>query len=202
LQAFHAEFVSFRIKAFPRAAFRLVQDTVFVRLVLAAISLWRDVRFPALLLTGVLLLCLAFAGISARGVFSTLRPAATTAIGPGIAAVFSFLIVLELCAASALTALQGLLRLSYDTGRHRIGALLTMLALIAAGVAVLALAAVAAGSASLPATPRSSSPRRSSGWSRSGSTGLSPPGLFRASAIFHADIVDVRGYLARASHDG
>jgi len=43
-----------------------------------------------------------------------------------------------------------LLRLSYDTGRHRIGALLTMLALIAAGVAVLALAAVAAGSASLP----------------------------------------------------
>lgn len=191
-----------RIKAFPRAAFRLVQDTVFVRLVLAAIRLWRDVRFPALLLTGVLVLCLAFAGFSARTVFATLRPAATTAIGPGIAAVFAFLIVLELCAASALTALQGLLRLSYDTGRHRIGALLTMLALIAAGVAALALAAVATGSASLPghsalfiATPllilvalwfdrayrRPAFPR------------------FRD---FHADIVDVRGYLARASHDG
>lgn len=35
-----------RIKALPRAAFRLVQDTVFVRLVLAAVRLWRDVRFP------------------------------------------------------------------------------------------------------------------------------------------------------------
>lgn len=153
-----------------------------------------------MLLTGVLFLCLALAGIAAGAVFSTLRPAVTTAIGPGIAAVFAFLIVLELCAAGALTALQGLLRLSYDTGRHRVGVLLTMLALICAGVAVLALAAVAAGSASLPghaalfiATPililaalwfdrayrRPAFPR------------------FRD---FHADIVDVRGYLARASH--
>jgi hypothetical protein len=189
-----------RIKALPRAAFRLVQDTVFVRLVLAAIRLWRDVRFPALLLTGVLVLCLAFAGVSARTVFSALRPATTTAIGPGIAAVFTFLIVLELCAASALTALQGLLRLSYDTGRHRIGALLTMLALIAAGVAALALAAVAAGSASLPghsalfiATPIL------------GLVALWFDRVYRRPAFprfrdFHADIVDVRDYLVRASH--
>jgi len=84
-----------RIKAFPRAAFRLVQDTVFVRLVLAAISLWRDVRFPALLLTGVLLLCLAFRRhLGARRILD-FAAGGDHGDRSGIAAVFSFLIVLD-----------------------------------------------------------------------------------------------------------
>ena len=53
--------VHLRIKAFLPAAFRLVQDTFFVRLVVSTIALWPRSRFPAVMLALLLACCLLLA---------------------------------------------------------------------------------------------------------------------------------------------
>lgn len=186
-----------RTRAVASGAFRLVQDSFFARLAVSALRLWPNLRFLALLLVAASVCCLLLAGLSAKTVYVVLRPATTWPVGPAIAALAAFVVVLELCAASVLAGMHGLLRLSYDTGRHRIGTLLTLATLLLSGAALLdlrdggtlilgmpvlcALALVMATGAIWfdRAYRRAAYPR------------------FRD---FHSDVVDARRHLARTSH--
>jgi hypothetical protein len=188
-----------RARAFGNGAVRLARDLFFSRLAVMAVGLWRDLRLLSLLLAALLLCCLAFAGLSAKTVYLVLRPATEWPVGPAIAAALAFIVILELCAASVMALLRGLLRLSYDVGRHRLGTLLTLATLLLTTLAlldlrsggtlllgvpvlsVLALVAVVAAFWFDRAYRRAAYPR------------------FRD---FHGDVVDARQHLARTSHGG
>lgn len=128
-----------RLSAIAGGAVRLVEDTFFMRLAVSALRLWRAPRLLSILLIGLLLLCLAGAALTARTVFLGVRPATEWLVWPILTALLAFVVMLELCCASLLNALHGLLRLSYDLGRHRIGALLSLATVIAVSFALLAL---------------------------------------------------------------
>ncbi len=194
-----ARLVLSRLRAFARALFRIVRDLFFARLLLSAVALWPRSRFLAALLMLLLAGCLAIAGSSARQVFLALRPATEWVLGPALVAGLAFIVMLELASASLMAALRGLLRLSLDIGRHRIGMLIAMAAALcvaAAGRALWSAPAVALGSL---------------GWLAPGVAMLVAGAFWFERAYrrpaypdfrdFHADIVDARHYLARAAHD-
>jgi hypothetical protein len=195
-----ARFIQARLGAAAEAGYAIVRDTFFVRLMLSAATLWRESRFLSVLLGLLLLVILLLAGTTARGVFETLRPAADGPLLPGLAAVFSFVVLLELGAAGLMAVLRALLQLSLDTGRHRIGALLTLAALLAVGLAAWAL------SSSPPPAAASAT-----GW-LTGMVVLLATAFWFERAYrrpaypgfrdFHADVVEARHHLGRAAHGG
>lgn len=188
------------LRGVARASHAIVRDTFFVRLAVSAAALRRTSLFPALLLSLLLIGDLILAGATARGVFEALRPATDGPLWPGLAAAFTFVVMLELGAATLMAALRALLRLSLDTGRHRIGVLLTLAAILATALAARAL---------LVATPPDAAVL--TGW-LSGVVALLAAAFWFERAYrrpaypgfrdFHADIVEARHQLSRAAHGG
>lgn len=115
-----------RMRAAASAINDAVRQTHAARLAIMASRLRRPLPLLAILVTATLLFCLLLGWSSGRGVFLVLSPAAPTGIGAGIAGVLAGLIVLELCAAFAVTLMTAALQLAYDTGRHRVLALLVI----------------------------------------------------------------------------
>ncbi|MGX5732961.1 hypothetical protein [Bosea thiooxidans] len=118
-----------RLRAAGRALYEAVLQTHAARLAIMVARLRRGLPLPAILLAGILIFCLYLAWSSGRGVFMALSP--VTQIGAGIVAVLIGLAVLELLAAFAITLLTAALQLAYDTGRHRVRALLVIASAIA-----------------------------------------------------------------------
>ena len=170
-----------------------------MRLVVAASRLWSGPRMLAVVLIAVLAGCVTCAGLAAGAVFSALSPASTWLIGPIVAALLAFLVILELCAASVMTLLSALLCLSYDIGRHRIGALLSLLALavVAATLHDLWLAATVISGLLLPCSIALALTAIAL-WFDKTYRRPAYPG-FRD---FHRDVVEARDHLSRAAHVG
>lgn len=129
--------VQSRIRAAGSGAFRLIPNLFLARLTLVCGRLWRQAPVLALILAAQLPACLMAGWLSAQILFGLLQPAATSPIGPAIAAALAFAVVAELCAASIMAMLRALLQLADDTGRDRVGAILTLLASLAAAGALL-----------------------------------------------------------------
>jgi len=106
-----------------------VMQTHAARLAIMAARLRKDMPLPAILLFGILIFCAWLAFSSGRSVFAVLSPA--WPILAGIVATVAGLAVLELCAAFAITLLTAALQLAYDTGRHRVRALLVIASSVA-----------------------------------------------------------------------
>jgi hypothetical protein len=187
-----------RLRALGRGGAGLVRDLFSTRLCVAAAGLWRPVRFLSVLLIAVLLGCLWLAGGSAKSVYLVLRPATEWPVGPAIAAIVVFVVLLELFCASVTMGLRALLRLSYDTGRHRIGTLLIMLSLSATALVLIDVVA---------------SPLPSLAWGVIAFLLVLILGtlwferVYRRPAYprfrdFHADVVAARTHLARIAHGG
>lgn len=124
-----------RVKAAASAIDDAVRQTHAARLAIMAVRLRRPLPLLAILIGATLLFCLYLAWSSGRGVFLVLSPASPTGIGAGIAGVLAGLAVLELCAAFAIAMMTGALQLAYDTGRHRVRALLLIAcAMVLAGL--------------------------------------------------------------------
>lgn len=170
-----------------------------MRLVAAAGHLWSGPRMLAVVLIAVLVACVMLAGLTAGTVFSALRPASTWLIGPIVAALLTFLVILELCAASVMTLLSALLCLSYDIGRHRIGALLSLLTLVvvAAALRELWLDAMAISGVILPCSVALALTAIALWFDRTYRRPAYPG--FRD---FRRDVVDARQHLSRAAHGG
>jgi hypothetical protein len=188
-----------RFSAIAGGALRLVADSFFMRLTFAALRLWQATRPLSLLLIGLSLLCLLGAGLTARTVFLGLQPATDWLFWPVLAALLAFVVMLELCSASAMNAINGVLRLSYDLGRHRIATLLGLATIGALGLLVVTLWSGG------DATPGIILPL---------GIALALAGLalwferaYRRPAYpgfrdFHGDVVAARQHLARAAHAG
>lgn len=186
-----------RLRSIVSAIGRFVLETQTARLATMAVKLWPRVRLLSLLLTLLVIACLTLAGLSARTVFATLAPASPNGIGAGIAAGLAGLVVLELCAFTAIAGIEAVLQLAHDFGRHRIGVLLALATALAAVVALRAMP----GADDLT----------TGGWAALGITALllamtawfqrtyRRPGRggFRD---FHVDVVDARHFLARSVH--
>jgi len=124
-----------RVKAAASAIDDAVRQTHAARLAIMAAGLRRSLPLLAILIAATLLFCLFLGWSSGRGVFLVLSPASPTGIGAGIAGALAGLVVLELCAAFAITLMTGALQFAYDTGRHRVRALLVIAcALVLAGL--------------------------------------------------------------------
>lgn len=170
-----------------------------MRLAATALRLWPVSRLLSVLLAGVLVLCLVGAALIARTIFLGVRPATDWLIWPVLAALLAFLVMLELFCASLMSALHGLLRLSYDLGRHRIGTLLSIATLISVATALLTLKAGATGL--LDVTLLCGVALTSIAlaiWFERAYRRPAYPG-FRD---FHGDVVAARQYFARAAHVG
>ncbi len=165
------------------------------RLALMAVKLWPRVRLLSIVLALVAIGCAVLAGFSARSVFAALSPASPSGIGAGIAAGLTFLVVIELCAFTAIAFIATVLQLAHDVGRHRLAVLLVLAAILTAAVAGLSMAAD-------PALPD---------WALLGTTLLlvAIAGWFqrtyrrparRGFRDFHVDVVDARHFLARVAH--
>lgn len=185
------------------AAGRLLRDSFFGRLVVITLRLRRSVTILACFSGVLLAVCLWGAFAAARHIFGLVPPdAGWLLFGFGLlAALLSFVVVLELCAAAVATALNAMLQLSDDTGRHIIGTLLTMLAILAAVVAVLELRAdggrgLAAWAG--PAAPVAVGLTVLAIWFHRAYRRPAYPG-FRD---FGADVVDARRFMQRISHGG
>jgi len=122
-----------RLRPAGRTLYDAVRQTHAARLAIMAARLRKGLPLLAILVAGVLIFDFYLAWSSGRGVFVTLSP--VSQIGAGIAAVLVGLAVLELVAAFAITLLTAALQVAYDTGRHRVRALLV----IASAVALLGL---------------------------------------------------------------
>jgi hypothetical protein len=188
-----------RFSAIAGGAYRLVEDTFFMRLAVTACRVWPAPRLLSVLLAGLLILCLISAGLTARTAFLGVRPATEWLIWPVLAALLAFLVMLELCCASLMSALHGLLRLSYDLGRHRIGTLLSLTTIIAVAIALLALNA---GATALPdlilICGIAPTLMALAIWFERAYRRPAYPG-FRD---FHGDVVTARQHFARAAHVG
>lgn len=114
-----------------RACVRLLLQTHAARLALVASQLWRAMPLPALLVAAVLLICGHSGWSTGRGVWAVLSPGSASGIGAAVVAVLAGLAVLELTAALAVTAMTAALQLAYDTGRHRVCALLVLASALA-----------------------------------------------------------------------
>lgn len=188
-----------RVRTAASAIDDAVRQTHAARLAIMAARLRRSLPLLAILIAAALLFCLYLAWSSARGVFTVLAPASPTGIGAGMAAVIGGLVVLELCAALAVTMMTAALQLAYDTGRHRVRALLVIAsAVVLAGLgwrlAELDAASLSAatvlpilGSAALIALTL---------WFERAYLRPSYPG-FRD---FWVDVVEARLFLTRAAH--
>lgn len=118
-----------RLRAAGHALFQAVLQTHAARLAIMAARLRRGLPLPAILVAGILIFSLYLAWSSGRGVFMTLAP--VSQFGAGIVAILVGLAVLELVAAFAITLLSAALQLAYDTGRHRVRALLVIASAVA-----------------------------------------------------------------------
>jgi len=116
--------IASRLKAAASAIDDAVRQTHAARLAIMAARLRKGLPLLAILVAGVLIFDFYLAWSSGRSVFVTLSP--VSQIGAGIAAVVVGLAVLELVAAFAITLLTAALQLAYDTGRHRVRALLVI----------------------------------------------------------------------------
>lgn len=125
--------IASRLKAAASAIDDAVRQTHAARLAIMAARLRKGLPLLAILVAGILIFDFYLAWSSGRSVFAALSP--VSQIGAGIAAVLVGLAVLELVAAFAITLLTAALQLAYDTGRHRMRALLV----IASAVALLGL---------------------------------------------------------------
>ncbi len=121
--------IASRLRAAASAIDDAVRQTHAARLAIMAARLRKGLPLPAILLAGILIACLYLAWFSGHGVFVVLSP--VSQIGAGIVAVLVGLAVLELLAAFAITLLTAALQLAYDTGRHRVRALLVIASAIA-----------------------------------------------------------------------
>jgi uncharacterized membrane protein len=183
------------------AAGRLLRESFSGRLVVIALRLRRSVALLACFAGLLLALCVWCGFTAARSVFGLVPPdAGWFVFGFGLlAALLAFVVVLELCAATVTTAFNALLQLSYDTGRHIIGTLLTMIAILAAVVALLELRAdggrgLAAWAG--PAVPLAACLTVLALWFHRAYRRPAYAG-FRD---FGADIVDARQFMQRAAH--
>lgn len=186
-----------RLKSIANAVSRFVLETQIARLATMAAKLWPRVRLLSMLLALLVIACIALAGFSARTVFTTLAPASPSGIGAGIAAGVTALVVLELCAFTAIAGIEAVLQLAHDFGRHRIGVLLALATVVAAVAAMRAVPGV--------------DDLTTEGWGALGVTALllALTGWFqrtyrrparRGFRDFHVDVVDARHFLARAVH--
>ena len=123
--------IASRLKAAASAIDDAVRQTYAARLAIMAARLRKGLPLLAMLVAGILIFTLYLAWSSARGVYMVLSP--VSQIGAGITAVLVGLAVLELVAAFAITLLTAALQLAYDTGRHRVRALLVIASAIALG---------------------------------------------------------------------
>ncbi|MCU4182147.1 hypothetical protein [Bosea sp. BH3] len=124
------QIVAGRMRGAASAIREAVLQAHAARLAIMAARLRKGLPLPAILLAGILIFCGWLALSSGRSVFAVLSPA--WPIAAGIVATIAGLAVLELCAAFAITLLTAALQLAYDTGRHRVRALLV----IASGLAL------------------------------------------------------------------
>lgn len=180
------------------AVYGFILQTHAARLVLMALRLRHETPLPALLMAALFLLCLYGGWSSGRSVYSALLPPSPTGIGAGLAATVAGLVVLELIAAFSIIAITAALQLAYDTGRHRVLAILLLVNAIALGMTGWQLSQVQAaslGSFILPLALAAALVALTIWFERAY---LRPayPG-FRD---FWADIVDARHFLNRAAH--
>lgn len=118
-----------RFSSIVEAGARRLADSFFVRLTLSAVRL-RQVAVPfAVLLAVAAALCIVAAALATRTAYLGLRPATEWALWPLLGALLAFVAVLEASSATVLNIVGGTLRLSRDLGRHRIAALLRLIAL-------------------------------------------------------------------------
>lgn len=188
-----------RLRAAASAIDDAVRQTHAARLAIMAARLRRPLPLLAILIASTLLLCLFLGWSSGRSVLRLLAPASPTGVGAGIAAVLAGLLILELCAAFAVTLMTGALQLAYDTGRHRVRALLLI-------TCALALAGLARHFAALDAaalSPGTIVPLLAGAalvtltiWFERAYLRPAYPG-FRD---FWVDVVDARLFLTRAAH--
>ena len=186
-----------RLKSIANAVWRFVLETWIARLAIMAVKLWPRVRLLSVLLALLVIACVTLAGFSANTVFSALAPASP--LGAWIAAVLAGLVVLELCAFTAIAGIEAVLQLAHDVGRHRVGVLLALATILAAVGVFL----------SVP----NATELTTEVWFALGITAilLALTGWFlrtyRRPARsgfhdFHVDVVDARHFLARAVHGG
>lgn len=191
--------VAHRLRRAASAIDGAVRQTHAARLALMAARLRRSLPLLAMLTAATLLFCLFLGWSSGRSVFHILSPASPTGIGAGIAAVLAGLAVLELCAAFAVTLMTGALQLAYDTGRHRVRALLLIacaIVLAHLGWRLSALDASALSLATLLPLLAGAGLAALTIWFERAYLRPAYPG-FRD---FWVDVVDARRYLTRAAH--
>ncbi|AMJ59309.1 hypothetical protein [Bosea sp. PAMC 26642] len=180
---------------------RVVRDTYCARLVAIAHALWRDIRILSCFVIVLLIFCFWSASNAALRVFGVVAPnAGWLLLTLGLlAALLAFIVVLELCAAVVTTGLTVVLQLSHDTGRHIIGTMLTMLAIVACVFAVLQVQGDGGRSLAAwvaPSIPIAAALTALAFWFDRAYRRPAYPG-FRD---FRADVVDARQFMMRASH--
>ena len=186
-----------RLKSIANAVSRFVLETQIARLAVMAVKVWPRVRLLSVLLALLVIACVTMAGWSARTVFTALAPASP--IGAWIAAALAALVVLELCAFTAIAGIEAVLQLAHDFGRHRVGVLLALATIFAAVGAML--------------TVPNATELTTEVWVALGITAILPAltGWFQRTyrrparsgfRDFHVDVVDARHFLARAVHGG
>ncbi len=193
-----------RLKAIPRSlwqsAARIAVESRFGHLVRMVFSLRRRAPILAIMLGLLLLAVLYFAGAMMLAVFSWLGgwrwPHLLLAIP---AALFVLLAMIELYAAAILAVLQMALRLGYDIGRARFGAVLAIAALCAGAVAAMRLwseQATPPASGPIAAALIASAAMALALWFAR--TYLRPAA--RGFRSFHVDLVEARRTLEGARH--
>ncbi|KPF72563.1 hypothetical protein IP69_01275 [Bosea sp. AAP35] len=187
--------VFLRLNAIASSAWRVLLETQIARLAIFAVKLWPRSRLLSLLLALLALGCVALAGWSAHQVFGILVPASP--ISAWIAAALTALVVLALCAFTAIAGIEALLQLAYDFGRHRVGVLLALATILAVLAAVEALpGATELATADWLALGLAAVLLMMAGWFQR--TYRTP--ARRGFRDFHVDVVEARQVLARAAH--
>ena len=188
-----------RLRSIANAVSRFVLETQIARLALMAVKLWPRLRLLSMLLALLVIACIALAGFSARSVFLALSPASPSGIGASVAAGLTALVVLALCAFTAIAGIEALLQLAHDVGRHRVGVLLGLATILAIAVAWRAAPDAANLTASDGAAPGVALILLAmTGWFQRTYRNAARRG-FRD---FHVDVVGARQFLARAAHGG
>ncbi len=187
-----------RLREAGSALYEAARQTHAARLAIVAARLRSGTPLVAILVAATLLACLYLAWSTGRSVHAVLLPASPTGIGATIAGLIAGIAVLELGAAFAVTLMTAGLRLAYDTGRHRMRALLV----IASALALLGMAwrlwetgPAALAGAALPVLGTAGLVMLTAWFERAY---LRPayPG-FRD---FWVDVVDARHFLTRSAH--
>ena len=124
-----------RVRAAASAIYDAVRQTHAARLAIMVSRLRRPLPVLAIIIAAILLFCLFLGWSSGRGIFQLLSPVSPTGIGAGVAGAVAGLLILELCCAFAVTLMTAALQLAYDTGRHRVCAMLLIAcALVLGGI--------------------------------------------------------------------